>query len=273
MAPIDFESVILKMIRNVGPLRERYGSCTTYDEVMQRSRVYAELDAADQARKAREEAAQKQRLASRLDPHTPDVDDREGIARLKGLFLECLRRATPSRHFDVDNHNRLLIGELFFWAIRMKERTKLDCERGLLLMGGVGSGKSTLLRALAEFDRIWRPVERGQLPIGGFRLVKCREVTSRYSASGDVGLADFRKGQAAFDELGREPVKANYFGASISVMGDLLDDRYDRRLMTHLATNFASLDEINHHYGPNVADRLREMCNIVMMGEQPSRRK
>jgi hypothetical protein len=261
---------MMKLVQSVESLRMRYGHCTTWAEMDVLLTHYEQLDAEAERRRA-EELARVARLPRKLDPCTPSPDNVEEIARLKTLFYKCLNEQVGGR-FVVDSHNRELIGNLFFWAIRLEEKCSIDCRKGLLLLGGVGSGKSTLLRALAEFDRTWRDLPADSRQPVGYRTVTARDVCRSYKAEGDDGLRQYLTAQMAFDELGREPLTSSHYGETLHVMQEVLADREELKLMTHLASNLASKEEIGKLYGPHIADRLRDMCNFIEMSTQPSRR-
>jgi hypothetical protein len=228
------------------------------------------LDAAEaEARAAQRQAEAAQRRA-KLDPHTPDLDDTVEIRRLQQLFTECLTNVA-GRSFVIDNHNEMIIGSLFYWAIRLQSKTNLDCRKGLLLMGGNGVGKTTLLKGLAEFDRNWRSAS-GKKGLHGFRVVSARDICSSFYEEGDRGVRQYLSQQLAIDEIGREPLTTNHFGSAVPVMQNLLGDRHEKRLMTHIATNLSTEAEIANRYGAFVADRLQEMFNPISMVDCPSRR-
>lgn len=67
-----------------------------------------------------------------------------------------------------------------------------------------------------------------------------------------------------FDELGREPLPAKYFGTELNVMQYILQCRYELRseCLTHLTTNL-SLPELQQRYGGYIADRINEMFNVI----------
>lgn len=259
---------MMRLIQTVPELRELYGHCPTWEEALALIHEDMTKDIAAAEARAAQEQAEAEKQAAKGDPYTPDLADTEGIARLYHLFGECLTRAA-GRQFVIDEHNRWIVKELFYWAIRAQTKTNLDIKKGVLLMGGNGVGKSTLLRGLADFDRQWRQVRSEQY---GFRVVSAREVCSAVYDEGERGLRAYLTPQLAIDELGREPLTTNHFGSAVPVIQNLLGDRYEKHLMTHLATNLTTEAEIANRYGAYVADRLQEMVTPVSMIECPSRR-
>lgn len=66
------------------------------------------------------------------------------------------------------------------------------------------------------------------------------------------------------DELGREPSDAKHFGTGLNVIQTVLQLRYEFRYeyCTHATTNL-ELNDIPARYGIYIADRCKEMFNII----------
>lgn len=77
-----------------------------------------------------------------------------------------------------------------------------------------------------------------------------------------------------FDELGREPNPAKYYGTELNVMQHILHIRYSLwqqgGLKTFVTTNF-NAKEIGDLYGDFIRDRRREMFNILVMNGESRR--
>ncbi|EOA55602.1 hypothetical protein HMPREF1214_03725 [Bacteroides sp. HPS0048] len=69
-----------------------------------------------------------------------------------------------------------------------------------------------------------------------------------------------------FDELGREPRPAKYFGTELNVMQYIFQCRYElrREALTHVTTNL-TVEEIQDKYGAYIADRINEMFNVIRL--------
>jgi DNA replication protein DnaC len=73
------------------------------------------------------------------------------------------------------------------------------------------------------------------------------------------------------DDLGDEPTEQMHYGSIITPVIDLLEERYNRRVMTIATTNLSAAD-IQDKYGLRIRDRLRESMQMVVY-KQPSYRK
>lgn len=186
------------------------------------------------------------------------------IAFWKKRFLEIAQSVCPQ--FRIDESNRAVIAKLFGYAT--KTSTELDLQKGIMLCGSIGTGKTTLLITLGRFMNQYSR---------GFKVVTSDEVVTEYQAYGDfvnIGTPKretrpFEYVSRGFDELGREPIPAQYYGTKQNVMQVLLQRRYslwqgNNEIKTHITTNCTPA-ELEACYGSYIRDRVREMCNYVVL--------
>jgi len=69
----------------------------------------------------------------------------------------------------------------------------------------------------------------------------------------------------AIDELGREPMDAKHYGTGINVVQIILQLRYEvrREFITLATTNLNPDIEFESKYGDYIADRVKEMFNVI----------
>lgn len=133
---------------------------------------------------------------------------------------------------------------------------------GLMICGVCGNGKTTMLRALQNvlgfIDETMGRRDYG----GGLKIVDAKDVVARaahperFSEIKDIPLL-------AIEDLGREPSEIQNYGNVISPMIDLLEHRYDKMLFTAMTTNILP-GQIAEQYGERIADRFREMVEVVV---------
>lgn len=190
---------------------------------------------------------------------------------------ECFRKCCDfvCNGFKVDSFNKSIINEIFLYS--EGKSTKFDCRKGLLLTGDVGTGKSTMMKILNRYYFYTRGMSVFGYPFGGFRIESCSSIANRYTRLGNEALDVYTFNNSSpremcFDELGREPMPAKYFGTELNVMQYILQCRYEIRneAITHITTNL-SLDEIQERYDVYIADRINEMFNVVEMNGQSRR--
>lgn len=144
-------------------------------------------------------------------------------------------------------------------------RGNLDPEKGLWLYGPPGTGKSTIMQICQKYQQqVWfnRKTWRSEK---GFVIHPASFVVGRYSKNGIEGLNQYvERSDFGFDELGKEPNPGNHFGTKMDVMQYIIQIRYDfrRHCKTYVTTNLYP-DQITGVYGNYIADRVKEMFNVV----------
>jgi len=106
----------------------------------------------------------------------------------------------------------------------------------------------------------------------GFKCVNCPELSTKFAAYELEAMNEstFNQGVSAdpvergFDEVGREPIPAKYFGNDLNVMQYIFGIRYELRKLvkTHVTTNVRK-ESIPILYGDYIFDRLNEMFNFI----------
>ncbi|MCD8266499.1 MAG: hypothetical protein LUC33_05025, partial [Prevotellaceae bacterium] len=140
----------------------------------------------------------------------------------------------------------------------------------LLMSGNCGCGKTTMLFALQRyFAEVLRyGFVRDALGITslmpGLRVVNAKDI---------IEALDKRDGGDAFgrlcsepllglDDVGVEGAEQQRYGNVVTPLSDLLESRYERRLLTVMTTNL-SAEMVGRRYGERTADRLSEMAKVV----------
>lgn len=183
------------------------------------------------------------------------------IAAYKRWFMYVAKQVTKGA-FQIDDRNKDLVNDLFLYFHFQKGR--LDLRKGLWLEGPVGTGKSTLMQVFSQYLKSLQM---------GFRVYICSQVTTDYSLTGDLsryldnaGWSSSGPVPMCFDELGREPLPAKYYGTELNVMQHILHIRYSywqiAGLRTFVTTN-ANGNDIERLYGDFIRDRRKEMFNII----------
>lgn len=192
----------------------------------------------------------------------------------KEELVASMRVASPS--FVVDESNKRLLSALYDWVMGIKG--VLDTHKGLLLYGDLGVGKSTLLKGLqhycAKINQYCYGFSNDSVT---FHLVSAAEISLRYSEKGIEGITQYIERDCmrnlAIDEVGREPMDSKHYGTGINVIQTVLQLRYEQRYnyLTHLTTNLDPDKEFAQYYDSYIADRVKEMFNVIKI-EGKSRR-
>ena len=148
----------------------------------------------------------------------------------------------------------------------------------MLLHGPIGVGKSTLLKGMQNYTAKIARYCIGGADVGlTFQFTSAAEIALQFAEKGIAGLNLYTDRSCmhnlAIDEVGREPMDAKHFGTGINAIQTVLQLRYEQRynFYTHMTTNLDPDTELSQRYGAYIADRVKEMFNVVKI-EGESRR-
>lgn len=194
---------------------------------------------------------------------------------------------TQGQRFVVDDDNskvvRLLC--LYFSNDKRFEEDGRSLSKGICLMGPVGVGKTYLM----NFFR--------SNPLQSYVMPSCTKIENKWVNDSskepylinDIGIIDHYSSQLkatidepflhlqmgiCFEDLGtRENPNQKRYGEEKNVMMEIILNRYAAKIpfnQTHFTTNL-DVAGIEHKYGTRVRDRMKEMCNLIIL-EGKSRR-
>ena len=170
----------------------------------------------------------------------------------------------------VDERNERILEALCRYFTNDAGFEKMDPDwrlhKGLLLMGGVGTGKTTLLKLFCRNPRQC------------FDVISARTAADMYERDGDKAIEIFSDtrnefGQdirffyhtvitQCFDDLGTEKIPIMHYGNKTNVMENILLNRYDKGVITHVTTNLLP-EDLEDKYGTRVRSRVKEMFNLI----------
>jgi len=145
--------------------------------------------------------------------------------------------------------------------IRMDSMSEVACQhtqKGVLMIGGVGCGKTVALKIL------------GKLSNSSPKYIAVPELALGFATDGMEYIKDnitaCRGWHMIFDDIGAEQ-KTKSFGTVLPIE-EIIMHRYllwqESRVLTHFATNLDGA-EIERLYGERVLDRMKEMCDVVIV--------
>jgi len=189
------------------------------------------------------------------------------------LFKKAVYCVCPE--FQVTNENKQLLNDLYAYC--NAENGKYNPTKGIWLWGSIGTGKSTLLKIIEKYDSFLHPLELTHDSVrnhwhrnsGGFVISNSTKIAMDFSDRGICILEylTYNNGKPltiGFDEVGREPIPVRNFGTELNIMQYIIQARYEllSECKTHVTTNL-SLEGIHKLYDYYVADRVKEMFNVI----------
>lgn len=180
------------------------------------------------------------------------------------LVAYCQKHMQETNHYHryvIDDYNRGIILNMYRWLIR-DSQCEWSPDKGIYLCGTIGCGKTTLMKGFLDCvmkcSGYWIPFYHSSILYTYFR---------------NNGIETMKKNPIYIDELGREQLEVYVDGARIRPVEDLMALRYEYGACTFFTTNF-KIDTLSRGfdekgkkigYGQYIGDRIKEMCNIVVM--------
>lgn len=254
------------------------------------SELYKEIELTEEERNAAIEkglfeARYAKAAAMNREAYSQKLRQERIVSRYTAQKLYDFLSMTVGFIIDQDNENIVRLLCEYFADDAEFEKKGFSLDKGLLLFGGVGVGKTHLLSVFRQNQK------------QSYLMAACQDVESSYAKNGDdknpnsgePGLSQYfvnrplsvqnQWGQISqgflFDDLGQENTNTKYYGTERNTMVEVLSQRYKNRLFTgtHITTNLSAV-QIKEVYGVRVADRMREMFNLISFPETAkSRRK
>jgi len=164
--------------------------------------------------------------------------------------------------FEIDDMNRDVIQELIYY-LQGDDKFSYDLNRGIIIMGSVGSGKTLLFNIIKEILTYIRK---------NFHVYSAIEINEAYDKKDNDLIQRFHDLYLlGIDDLGTENPSIKVYGTEKSPIYEVINRRYSTDKMLFITTNLDA-DEIQKRYGDRIRDRLKEMCNVLVL-KGPSRRR
>jgi len=190
------------------------------------------------------------------------------------------------KNFEETEESLKNISALFFYFLKNEDflnhpnvradLSKPNFDKGILIIGGYGVGKTNCMKAL-ELSFKYLKTNR-------FKIYSTNEVVQNFEiCSTPYDKENFyhrmNLGADLYDDLTTEKLASNF--GHINIMKEILEERYNRKKLTHAITNFkdgydndveAALEHLGEVYGSRFYDRIFDMFNIVVFTGKSYRR-
>ena len=152
-------------------------------------------------------------------------------------------------------------------SILTAERPK----QGIMMCGRCGNGKTTMLYAIRAMVRFLNDIGMFDSKNVGIVVKDAKEINAISRNMNDFGMLK-KTELLAIEDMGKESTEIIEFGNVTNPVNDLIEHRYNNQLFTLITTNLTP-EEIKIKYGARIADRFREMLEIVVFKKEDSYRK
>lgn len=136
---------------------------------------------------------------------------------------------------------------------------------GMLFCGTCGNGKTTLLLAIQNAlnwlnEHSYLPSDMILNNLNEVRIISAKDITKNYKHDADrIKIIPV----LGIEDMGNEPTESMEYGNVNTPLIDLIEYRYNKQLFTFITTNLTG-NEIREKYDARVADRLNEMCKVII---------
>lgn len=140
---------------------------------------------------------------------------------------------------------------------------------GLVLNGITGNGKTTLVRAMQDFFnkcKFKNPLQEESVFYmhASITFLTSKELYHLYATESKRFRRCMNTFILAIDDFGTEESEFSQYGNRYKPLEELLSYRYERMLPTIITTNLSG-KAIREKYGDRLADRFKEMMEIVTL--------
>lgn len=140
---------------------------------------------------------------------------------------------------------------------------------GLVLNGIAGNGKTTLVRAMQDFFnkcKFKNPLQEESVFYmhASITFLTSKELYHLYATENKRFRRCMNTFILAIDDFGTEESEFSQYGNRYKPLEELLSYRYERMLPTIITTNLSG-KAIREKYGDRLADRFKEMMEIVTL--------
>lgn len=140
--------------------------------------------------------------------------------------------------------------------------TQENSKFGILLAGGCGNGKTTIIKALQNLINALRIPTPYNDKEYAMRIIDAKSLVATCKSNYEDWKRLIYQDLLAIDDLGTEPREVMDYGNIITPTVDILTRRYENQLFTIISTNLTP-PQISQVYGERIADRMREMMEII----------
>ena len=170
--------------------------------------------------------------------------------QFKDLFIEAVKLKLYGDEFIVDENNKQVINQLYYFLSGSDKFTG-NLNRGILLMGDIGNGKTVLMESF----------------IYVFNKTSSKIITSIHSKDiarilDEEVIGYLNKRPLFVDDIAKEQESIKNYGTVVKPLEDLINERYKNFGLTFGTSNYKFTDM---PYSNHTIDRMKQMFNVIVL--------
>ena len=162
-----------------------------------------------------------------------------------------IKKLGKEETFLITKENKPIIDILFVYLTG--EKSDLDLNKGILLVGGFGIGKTLIMKAFINL------INSYQIKI--ITTLHSKELTIELPKK---GLQDFKKKPLFIDDIGKENKEVLVYGTRIKPYVDMISLRYEFPTWNFGTSNY-NMNTLKELYGETITDRMKDMYNVILL--------
>ena len=187
------------------------------------------------------------------------IDPEHYAADVPEMLRLCYQREVErrGRAYKDDEPTRDHIAKVAKWL------TGGSLKPGLFLYGKPGNGKTTLARAAAMLIGMLYGNEHRYEDRKGVVTVSALRLAEEAKAEEGSRIKLYKTTELLhIDDVGTEPASLKVWGNEVSPLVEILYRRYDDMRYTVITSNLTE-EDVYQRYGGRIADRFREMFDLI----------
>jgi len=176
--------------------------------------------------------------------------------------------------FVITDDNRAVYSKFIQWIHGDPEYMGY-LNKGILLLGPTGTGKTLVMQIMSVYRTIDNIKFRHNNNVYNlvYDVVDVNQIISMFVQGGYDTIQSFTTRQAlCLDDLGSEKAYAKRFGNSVDAISYIINERYQRKLLTLATTNYP-LTAIEERYDDRILSRLYGLFNFHSLKGDDWRKK
>ena len=159
-------------------------------------------------------------------------------------------KALTGHNYSIDEDNKEIINQMYFYLVGSSSFNG-SLSKGLMMTGNYGTGKTKIMEVI---QNIIKANTNKRLA-----FLSCPSIVEELKKN---EMFYFYQRPLIMDEIGRETQVVKDYGTDRQPIIEILTQRYRYNAWTFVTSNF-TIETLGELYGGYIADRFKEMFNVI----------